>query len=199
MATIHTKIEPARGCGYRHNGFYMVSEGSGMECGKLPIELLVCHACHQGVHPTRGFTWINTDLFKKAKCRTGENCGICPMAEPKKRMGLIWIGSKFYKTPRDFTNEAAMIGISRRVAQMPNNFEVNKTWVALAHRQAISTFGKDNAVIQKPGIFHAFKPTRIEYVVKGDETEERLDALEKRGFTLVKVIRDVDAQQTLQL
>ena len=36
--------------------------------------------------------------------------------------------------------------------------------------------------------FTAFRPVAVEYIVKGDETEEELDALEKRGLSLVKVI-----------
>jgi hypothetical protein len=32
--------------------------------------------------------------------------------------------------------------------------------------------------------------------VKGDETEKELERLEKRGFTLVKVVRDIDSQIT---
>ena len=35
----------------------------------------------------------------------------------------------------------------------------------------------------------AFQPTAIEYVVKGDETEEELEALEARGIEPVKVIK----------
>jgi hypothetical protein len=40
-----------------------------------------------------------------------------------------------------------------------------------------------------PGIVTAFRPTAIEYVVKGDETEEELEALEARGIEPVEVIR----------
>lgn len=38
-----------------------------------------------------------------------------------------------------------------------------------------------------PGIFHAFRPTAIEYVTRGDETAEEIEALDKRGTTPVKV------------
>ena len=40
-----------------------------------------------------------------------------------------------------------------------------------------------------PGIVTAFQPTAIEYVVKGDETEEELEALEARGIEPVIVER----------
>jgi hypothetical protein len=41
----------------------------------------------------------------------------------------------------------------------------------------------------RPGIITAFKPTAIEYVVKGDETDEELEALEARGIEPVKVVK----------
>jgi hypothetical protein len=40
----------------------------------------------------------------------------------------------------------------------------------------------------KQGAFHIFRPQRIEYVVKGDETDDELAAFEKRGVEPVKVV-----------
>jgi hypothetical protein len=40
-----------------------------------------------------------------------------------------------------------------------------------------------------------FKPARIEYIITGKETDEELDAMEKRGFTLIDVIRDEDGDE----
>jgi hypothetical protein len=40
-----------------------------------------------------------------------------------------------------------------------------------------------------------FKPTRIEYIVTGKETEEELDAMEKRGFTLIDVIPEEEGEE----
>jgi hypothetical protein len=46
------------------------------------------------------------------------------------------------------------------------------------------------------GIFMAYKPTAIEYVVKGDESDEDLAAMQKRGITPVRDIRvDADGQE----
>lgn len=47
----------------------------------------------------------------------------------------------------------------------------------------------DEGVIYTPGIFQMFQPQAIEYVVKGDETDDELEKLAKRGFTLVKIER----------
>ena len=40
-----------------------------------------------------------------------------------------------------------------------------------------------------PGIFRVFRPERIEYVLKGTETEEEIAAIVKRGLTPVRVER----------
>lgn len=186
-------------------------DGIGKVCGALPIELTVCPTCHQGIKPARGWTWINiADLVEKRGCHYQEDpakgCGNCPIADAQIQMaGLLWVGEKFYKTPGDFATEASEMGISRRIAMVPRGFKIGETWVALAHRKAIpvkSDLGEDlkqgKGPTQefKPGIFHLFKPSRVEYVVKSDDDEEKLEKLEKRGFTLVKVERQQMEMQT---
>jgi hypothetical protein len=100
-------------------------------------------------------------------------------------VGLLWVGGVFYPTPADFTAEAARMGVSRRVPGVPKGFEVGQTWVFVAHRQAIAN--PDGTFT--PAVFHAFRPTRIEYVVRGDETEEELQRRADAGQTLVRVKR----------
>lgn len=194
MPTIITKVEGARGCGYRKpGGKYFISDGNGVDCGMLPHELKVCPVCNAGVHFSRAFQWITTKLFSKAKCNSGDKCLQCVFVQPNVKMGLVWIGEGFYKTSDHFNREAERMGISRRFAQLPKGFKIGETWIALAHRKAVKVV-KGKTVTFKPGIFRAFKPTRIEYVVTGKETEAQLTRLEKQGYTLVKVIRDIDAQ-----
>lgn len=206
---IQTVIEPKRGCGYRKpGGLYLRTDGVGSLCGALPIELVVCPTCHQGIKPARGWTWINIAALVDSKgCvlpmpriadeRMEGGCGDCPIADAKiQTAGLIWVGEKFYPTIGSFQAESAQMGISRRIAMVPQKFKLGETWVALAHRKAIalpSGYIKDfneNQYDFKPGIFHIFKPSRIEYVVKDDDPEDKLDRLEKRGITLVKVLRE---------
>ena len=206
MATIITKVESARGCGYRKGGgLYLVSGGTMVPCGLLPLRLDVCPVCHHGIHPARGWTWIDVSVLLKAQNKecplTREyHHAICPMNGDVSRAGLLWIGEKFYPAPQDFMQEAHVMGVSRRISAVPKEFEVGKTWVFFAHRK---TFvepcpGGDHTEdcecegegkIYGGGIFHAFKPTAVEYVITGDETEEELDRMEKRGLTLVKVVK----------
>lgn len=213
MPNIITRIEGRRGCGYRKpGGLYFVTDGGGRTCFKLPIELTTCPCCGEGIKFSRGFTWITSQLFVTAPCNNdipgrGEiDCIGCPLnvTDPSQRFGLMWVGAKYY-TAGEFSVEAATRGISKRIAQIPHGFKVGETWVLLAHIEAIK---RDAPVMVDglqvgtaphlfPGIFHAFKPSRIEYVVTGQETDEVLEAFEKRGFTLVHVVRDIDTQKEL--
>jgi hypothetical protein len=129
------------------------------------------------------------------------------------RCGLIWIGEQHYKTPREFMVEAARMGVSRRITAVPREFVIGETWVLLGHRKAIEKACPDcgdgvadpecpvcegEGFIFIPGVITAFKPSAVEYVVKGDETDEEVEALEKRGLTPVKVINE-ESQAALEV
>jgi len=145
------------------------------------------------------------------------DCGPCPLGQPQVydigRAGLLWIGGQFYRTPEDFTSEAIQLGVSRRISAVPRDFKLGKTWVFLGHREACRTpipdcltcGGRglveilDNGMTPcecarpTPGLFSIFKPTALEYVVTGNESEEILDGKEKRGISLVKVVREQES------
>jgi hypothetical protein len=213
---IETVIDEVRGCGWRKpGGLYLIASGAGRSCGKLPFDLTICPTCGGGIHRARGWTWIDTnELFRGVECKlSGEtlafsetrtfslpgDCGSCPLHEGVGRAGLLWIGSGFYKDALAFDKEAARLGISRRIPAIPRGFVVGETWVALAHAKGDIAFGK--GVDKKtpmgkdyfdpgvPAIFKLFKPERVEYITRGDETDAELAALVKRGVTPVHVER----------
>jgi hypothetical protein len=210
MATIITKVEKARGCGYRKpGGFYFITEAMQMRsCGKLPLPLHTCPCCGGGIKFARGFTWISPDLlFKGVPCRFVDSSlcdGLCPMENPPEKSGLIWIGEKFYKTPGEWIKEAQERGVSRRIKNIPKDFKVGEDWVMVAHIHVVPetddagnvAYDEETGEVKlNPAIFHAFKPTAVEYVVTGEETEEKLECLEKKGITLVKVEKDPTEQE----
>ena len=80
------------------------------------------------------------------------------------------------------------MGISRRIAgdQIPRGLIVGETWVFLAHRLAIDTSSAEPT----PGVFRAFIPEMIEYIVKGNETDAEIESLVKRGITPVQVFNE---------
>ena len=190
MPNISIRHEKERGCGFRKKGsLYLVSGQPAKACGKLPFELTVCKCFGQGIKPTRGFAWIEATLIEDAECSLGEAMCDCSLREEpwslnhEDKLGIMWVGSKFYKTPELFTKEALHMGISKKISQIPRDLKIGETWILLGHRQAVRKGGE-----LVPGVFQAFRPTAIEYIVTGDETDEELERLEKRGFTLVDVI-----------
>ena len=214
MATINTiSNEPERGCGFRKpGGLYLVAGFGAAPCGKLPLPLTVCPCCGAGIKFARGWTWISpAKLFDGVECRYAGDpdrikCFGCPLDVPPERAGLIWIGEKFYKSAGAFTDEVAAQGISRRITSVPHDFKLGETWVLLAHRKAVEEvcpicegscqsdgercFNCEGVGrLYTPGIFYVFRPEAIEYIVKGDESEEELDRMEKRGISLVKLVR----------
>lgn len=231
LSEVPVLTEGRRGCGYRKaGGLYLVS-GPGLltPCGKLPLVLDVCPTCRGGIKPTRSYEWVNAwALFGERTCSHAGTtyCSACPLggqlatADSPLRMGLIWIGESFYPTPADWMAETDRMGASRRIPNVPRDFEVGKTWVLVAHRKAIphkcdcvrraapdeELFGRQEpaadcklcsgkGVWYEKAIFHAFKPTRIEYVCKGDETEEELDKMIGRGISPVIVREKAEAEE----
>lgn len=190
---IQVRRDRVRGCGWRKpGGKYLVGGSLCQPCGKLPKELCRCPVCDAGIKPARGFTWIGARvLFGVGECELSQgledrHCDFCVLREPPERAGLIWVGGRFYGTPEAFTGEVAELGVSRRISQIPKGFKVGETLVLLAHREITFRWGED----PRPGIFAAFIPQAIEYIVTGRETADELERLEKQGCTLVRVVRD---------
>jgi hypothetical protein len=208
--------EKERGCGFRKpGGFYLVSYPGSFTCPKLPFPLEVCPCCGGGIKPARGFTWVNgkllfREVLKNDICPSDCWLSLCLFRKSPEKVGLIWVGEQFYSTPEEFTREAIEQGISRRIHKIPQEFKLGETIVWLGHRSAVdkkcpecgdagdiaaekewlcSTCHGIGAV-KVPGVFTLFKPQRIEYILKGNETEEELERMEKRGITLIKLVRE---------
>ena len=182
-------VEPRRGCGYRKvGGLYIVGGRLQDDCCKLPIPLHVCPTCAQGVKQTRGWTWIDPRPWLKEPCSLRQP--MCPAARPDllgERVGLLWIGRAFYPTPGAFQHEAAIHGVSRRIAGLPRGFKLGEHWVFLAHPEAVWIEEHKG-----PGIFSIFKPTAFEKIVTETQAADRdlMDDLTKRGISAVVVPDD---------
>ena len=131
------------GCGWRKaGGMYMIGGDLMEPCGLLPIELEVCPCCGAGIKPARGWTWISRGMLGMLECVHGK----ClkhdgrPQCEPfdgsVQRMGLLWVGEKFYTNAEVFAREAVAQGISRRITAIPLGFVIGVTCVLLGHRKA---------------------------------------------------------------
>ena len=200
MPEIQIRYDRERGCGWRDpGGLYLVTEGAARGCGLMPFPLTKCCACGQGVKPSRGWTWIEPAmLFDQAPqfCEQSQ-CESCPMAVPRRltlgRAGLLWCGTRYYPKPEHWLQETIEQGVSRRISGLPRGFEVGKTWVYMAHRDVerdlFNAHNLEETDDVTGAIVYVFLPTAVEYVVRGDESEEQLEQLEERGITLVRVVK----------
>lgn len=200
-------VEAERGCGYRKaGGMYLVSgPGIGEPCERLPISLAECPCCRRApIEQTRSSQWVGAqfifgqalpcDLGDEAAKDTKGHHGHCPLcneslmaeADPPDKFLILWIGKQHYETPGHWTAEANKMGVSRRISALPKGLVYGKTWVLVAHPEAVDvickacdgkgwTAEKDSpkrceACEGKPksngaGIFHAFRPRACELVV----------------------------------
>jgi hypothetical protein len=166
-----------------------------------------CPCCGTGIVPSRGWTWVSPVLIAQdaLPCRkAGLQCKLCIVERlieesryadykmVEHLCGLLWIGEQFYATPRDFSEEAAELGISRRVHSVPRGFKLGETPVMLAHRKGTVEWitNPDTGApqpVQVPAVFSIFVPSAVEVIVSGDESDDEIEALVKRGLTPVKV------------
>jgi len=186
----------------------MMSGGFSHGCDRLPLELTVCPCCGEGIKQSLGWTWIDPVKLldgEHAPCTCDGTCPVCHPELFKGKVGLMWVGEKFYKTPEDFLKEGRDMGISKRIKTIPNDFKLGETYVLLAHPKAIrvdipiaeadaemkkdmEAKGELVRTVYKPGIFSVFKPARIEQLVQEKKaTKTAIKKLEKRGITPVVV------------
>lgn len=200
-------IEAKRKCGYRKiGGLYLCGTGVGIDCHRLPMEVHACPVCSCGIKYSRGFTWLDAHGFfgkcdEKGACHK-INCAVC--SPPEGKHGLMWIGKKFY-TPDEFTKEASLLGISKRISVVPRNFKLGETWIYLAHLEAGERLlteeekenmkkeeifcANDEIVKRIPAVFYCFKPQRIEKIITESQSKNdiEMERLRLQGITPIVV------------
>ena len=209
MAQITLSTESERLCGFRRAskdgwGIYLMGDGPGAPCGRMPFPLEVCPCCGSGVKPSRGTTWIQPyNLFREVVSDVDCDSPVC-WSCPMNHLGtdkalLLWVGESHYPTATHFMVEANRMGISRKIPSIPHDFRIGKTWVYLAHRKAI---GYKNAVTGElewiPGIFMAFRPTHLDMVIDdvADVPAYPVKLQDEHGtdrVRIVKVVKDIEA------
>ncbi len=194
---VSVKIEGERGCGYRKpGGLYLVNDGPGESCGRIPFPLGVCSCCGEGFRPSRGYRWVDGGrilgtapacAYLPDGCR--DTCSFRSGNEDEiGRAILVWVSADSYPTTADFLKEAQAMGISRRITgdALPRGLVIGETWMFLAHKQAIDALSPEPA----PGVFHAFQPSRVEYVVTGEESDEEIESMVARGISPVQIFNE---------
>lgn len=203
--------EEKRECGFRKPakdgvGVYLRGPAEGQECERLPFVLESCPCCGGGILPSRGFTWINPmvifDPYQEPRCTAiynhehdpnhdHERCWVCNPELLGSKAGLIWIGEKHYPTPQSFIEEAHRMGISRKIAAIPNGFEVGTHAIFLAHRRLWTKLDEKGNKVDVAGVFMAFKPTHIDLVIDDpDKVPDKAIEIAKRlGPDRVRIVK----------
>jgi len=126
----------------------------------------------------------------------------------------MMVGKKYY-SPRSFIEEATTMGISKRIPFIPKKLVLGESVIYLAHPEAVEV--RESPVMQQAmaiiagsaeqtklleaeavkkalGIFAAFRPQRVETLIREDElSDKKRKELEKRGITPIPVPRgDID-------
>jgi len=196
-------VEQPRMCGFRKVGaLYLCGEGLTLHCDRLPYKLDVCPTCGAGVKLSRGFQWLDFGEYAgthKDPCTCDHSRQTaCPVCYPKwyhQPYCLLWVGESYY-TMEEFAAEARLMGVSKRIPQVPRNMKLGVTWTLLAHPYACGKKQElnENGILKTvgiPGIFYVFKPSKIEMLIwKADATPEKIEELKKRHITPVVVPDD---------
>jgi hypothetical protein len=138
-----------------------------------------------------GILWIGGKFYKTPEDWAAES----------RKMG---VSRRISQIPKDFVVGKTWVFVGHREA-VTKGCEVcggkghtivdeNQPWIGAAvgkrvHCEECEGTGE----IKKPGVFHAFKPDRIEKVVDEDITEKEVEKLRKRGITPV-VVKRVDEE-----
>ena len=179
-------VEQKRQCGFRKvNGLYLCGEGIAVGCDRLPKNIECCPTCGSGVHFSQGFQWINGAEFFKEKCEGDSECHrhhcfLCVDQKRIEKCGLMFIGDKFY-SPASFIKEAKKLGVSKRIAYIPKDLELGKTYILLAHQKAGKKEIEDKTtltgkrIVDVPAVFYAFVPKRIEQITPIPVPDDDID------------------------
>ena len=200
-------IEPKRACGYRKVGaIYLAGPLTWENCHCLPIKLSVCPTCNAGIRQTRGWTWVDPVGLLMSPCQVDRrqfpkdyfisHCLDCPVCTPTQfggdHVGLLWVGEKFYDSPKDFFKEAVELGVSKKLSAIPKGFVLGVDYVFLAHPMAIEGNNPPDYSMPEPGIFLLWKPERIEKIITETMSRDNnlMGLLASRGIQPVIVPDD---------
>ena len=208
-------IEEKRGCGYRKlNALYLCGRYIGIPCDRMPVEIGACPVCGQGLHFTRSMTEVDplTLWGIHQPCKDAATCMMCYPPSSSAEVGhyVMTVGKKYY-SPRSFIEEATTMGISKRIPFVPKKLVLGTSVIYLAHLEAVEV--RESPMMQEAmaliagsseqtklleaetvkkamGIFAAFRPQRVETLIREDElTDKKREELEKRGITPIPVPR----------
>jgi hypothetical protein len=197
------KYREERGCGLRKpGGLYLCGMGTARICDRGFLIINACPVCGERPRFTRGIAKIDfVELFGEHKPAFGEckdpiTCATCYPSRDVNHY-LMWVGRDYTMT--SFVDEAISMGVSKRISKVPSDFVLGRDWVYLARKSVkakdlgIKLDGRKRVV---DGIFYAFSPSAIEYVISEEDLkdEKKIRDLVSRGITPVLEVDKPDRE-----
>lgn len=175
-----------RGCGFRYPGLYLFGSGIAVSCDRLPLKIPICPCCGETIRALRSVRIFDPNkmfgVHYKYDCDPSIqgaktcDCDIsCPACHPPAKAGLMWIGERYYPTPKDFIREAQQAGVSKRIPTVPKDLAPGD-WVFLAHPKA-NEFDLDH-------------PERIIYAFQIQEIQQVLTAAQASDPKFIAKVRE---------
>lgn len=193
-------VEQKRGCGYRKvGGLYLVGDGKGERCDRLPMAIIPCPTCGEEPRFHRAISKINPlRIFglheEQMVCADMVPGNYDPICSPSDVAFLMWVGKEY--TANTFAVEARQMGVSKRIHQIPKDFQIGIDWVWLGKLNLIPPEGKTLALDSNErgygsGIFTIFKPTSIEKIItESRSTSGEAEKLKEQGIVPIVVPDD---------
>jgi hypothetical protein len=198
-------------------GYYLEGNPGGVDCGRLPVRLIGCESCGQRPKFTRTLQKIDPRAILHAAPKTCayEPSGVCVgcpfggnLEARREPVGLMWVGARHY-TPAEFSNEAALLGVSKRINKPQEWLRPGETWIYLAHQDAVPLRCENWLTVhgdpcqdamgyackmcdgqgwqREPGVFMAFRLKRVVKIVSHETPHEEVQALLERNIEPVYV------------
>lgn len=180
-----------RGCGFRYPGLYLFGSGIATSCDRLPMKIPICPCCGETIRALRSVRIFDPnkmfgihftgevdepEIIDYTVPRQTCDCDVsCPACHPPTKAGLMWIGERYYPTPKDFIREAAQQGVSKRIPTVPKGLAPGD-WVFLAHPNA-NEFDLDH-------------PERIVYAFQIQEIQQVLTAAQASDPKFIAKVRE---------
>jgi hypothetical protein len=186
-----------RGCGFRYPGLYLFGMGVAVSCDRLPLKIPICPCCGETIRQLRSVRIINpnkmygkhlvyevTDEMLENPLTVHKTCDCdigCPVCHPPEKAGLMWIGERYYPTPKSFIQEARIAGVSKRVPVVPKEIKIGD-WVFLAHPN-----GNELDLDHPERIIYAFQVQQIQRVLTPVQAEDEkfVEKIKQRGYVPV--------------
>jgi hypothetical protein len=155
-------VETIRRSGYRVVGGVYLTSPTLYTCYPQPLKR--CPTCGEGPNLSRFLTSINPSDFFEERCDRA-SCFMCNSRFNAEYLAVI--GKHYYPTVTTFIEEAARLGVSKRVPFIPSGVVLHKTIIYLAHERALK---------EGFGVFGYFIVNQIEKLVWASEVPETPDA-----------------------